>query len=196
MKFLGYSILGGRISCPQTFVSTASTVWEIQRWIGGVDLRGRAGFSSVRKARTVRELVADSPRCVCSSRVLHVFAHRCLRSVVALSFRWGRFQTARNSGADSPRVPGGQSACSPRTVRYSGLSLEVLFAFSDSPRCRPGRSVVWVWIVRGSRPDGPRGPCGRSAPPSRTVRQSLSALFFGSISSSFRASACASRNRS
>jgi hypothetical protein len=124
------------------------------------------------------------------------FACLCLRSVMALSFRWGRFQTVRSSGADSQRVPGGQSACSPRTVRYSGLSLEVLFAFSDSPRCRPGGSVVWVWIVRGSRPDGPRGPCGRSAPPSRTVRQSLSALFFGSISSSFRASACASRNRS
>jgi hypothetical protein len=91
--------------------------------------------------------------------------------------------------ADGPRVPGGQSA--------SGSSLEVLFAFSDSPRLRAGRSAVWVQTVRGSRSDGPRGPCGRSAPPGRTVRQSLSALFLGSIPSSFfRASACASRNRS
>jgi hypothetical protein len=99
--------------------------------------------------------------------------------------------------ADGPRVPGGQSACSPRTVRYSGSSLKVLFAFSDSPRLRAGRSAVWVRTVRGSRPDGPRGPCGQSAPPGRTVRQSLSALFLGSIPPSFfRASACASRNRS
>jgi hypothetical protein len=141
--------------------------------------------------------VADSPQHACSSRVLRVLARLCLRSVVALSFRWGRFRTVRSSGANSPRVPGGQSACSPRTVRYSGSSLEVLFAFSDSPRRRAGRSVVWVRTVRSSRPDGPRGPCGRCAPPSRTVRQSLSALFFGSIPSSFfRASACASRNRS
>jgi hypothetical protein len=99
--------------------------------------------------------------------------------------------------ADGPRVPGGQSACSSRMVRYSGSSLEVLFAFSDSPRLRAGRSAVWVRTVRGNRPDGPCGPCGQSAPPGRTVRQSLSALFFGSIPSSFfRASACASRNRS
>jgi hypothetical protein len=99
--------------------------------------------------------------------------------------------------ADGPRVPGGRSACSPRMVRYPGSSLEVLFAFSDGPRRREGRSAVWVRIVRGSRPDSPCGPCGRSAPPGRTVRQSLSALFFGSILSSFfRASACASRNRS
>jgi hypothetical protein len=83
--------------------------------------------------------------------------------------------------ADGPRVPSGQSACSRRTVRYSGSSLDVLFAFSDSLQLRAGRSVMWVRTVRGSRPDGPRGPCGQSAPPGRTARQSLSALFFGSI---------------
>jgi hypothetical protein len=83
--------------------------------------------------------------------------------------------------ADGPRVPGGQSACSPRRVCYSGSSLEVLFAFSDGPWCGVGRSVVWVRTVRGSRPDGPRGSSGQSAPPGRTVRQSLSALFLGSI---------------
>jgi hypothetical protein len=74
--------------------------------------------------------------------------------------------------ADGPRVPGGQSACSPRTVRYSGSSLEVLFAFSDSPRLRAGRSAVWVRTVRGVGADSPRQQAGRSAWPMRTVRPS------------------------
>jgi hypothetical protein len=99
--------------------------------------------------------------------------------------------------SDGPRAPGGQSACSLRTVRYSGSLLEVLFAFSDSPRLRAKRSAMRVRTVRGSRPDCPRSLCGQSAPPGRTVRQSLTALFLGSIPPSFfRASACASRNRS
>jgi hypothetical protein len=134
---------------------------------------------------TVREGLADDPRAQCSSRVLHVLARLRFRSVVISSFSWEKFRTVRVCRADSPRVPGGQSACSPRTVRYSGSLLEVLFAFSDSPRLRAGRSVVWVRTVRGSRPDGLRGPVGQSAPPGRTVRQSLSALFLGSIPPSF-----------
>jgi hypothetical protein len=105
--------------------------------------------------------------------------------------------------SDGPRVLGGQSAgacgqsaCSPRTVRYSGSLLEVLFAFSDSPRLRAGRFAVRVRTVCGSRPDSPRGLCGQSAPSGQTVRQSLAVLFVGSIPPSFfRASVCASRNR-
>jgi hypothetical protein len=96
-------------------------------------------------------------------------------------FSLGKVSDSPQQRADGPRVPGGQSACSPRTVRYSGSSLEVLCAFSDGPRRRAGQSVVCVRTVRGSRPGSPRGPCGRSAPPGRTVRQSLSALFLGSI---------------
>jgi hypothetical protein len=139
----------------------------------------------------------DGPRGLCSSRVLCVLARLHFRSDLVSSFGWKWFRTVRSSSAGSPWVPGGQSACSPRTVRYSGSSLEVLFAFSDSLRLRAGRSVVWVRTVHDSRPDGPRGPCGQSAPPGRTVRQSLSALFLSSIPPSFfRASACASRNRS
>jgi hypothetical protein len=112
-------------------------------------------------------------------------------------FSLAKFRTVRVYQADGPRVPGGQSACSPRTVRYSGSSLEVLFAFSDGPWRRAGRSAVCVRTVHGSRPDGPLSPCGRSVPPGRTVRQSLSALFLGSIPPFLsRASACASRNRS
>jgi hypothetical protein len=140
--------------------------------------------------------VADGPRRACSSCVLRVLARLCFRSVVILSFGLAKFQTVRVCRADSPRVPGCQSACSPRMVRYSWSLLEVLFAFSDSPRLRSGRSVVRVRTVRGRKPDSPRGLCGQSAPSGRTVRQSLAVLFLGSIPPSFyRASACASRNR-
>jgi hypothetical protein len=67
--------------------------------------------------------------------------------------------------ADGPRVPGGQSACSPRTVRYSGLSLEVLFAFF-------GHSAAQGRTVRGVGADSPQQQAGRSAWPVRTVRLS------------------------
>jgi hypothetical protein len=94
--------------------------------------------------------------------------------------------------SDGPRVPGGQSAGAWRTVRVLpadgllfGSLLEVLFAFSDSPRLRARRSAVRVRTVRGNRPDSPRGLCGQSVPPGRTVRQSLAALFLGSIPPSF-----------
>jgi hypothetical protein len=67
-------------------------------------------------------------------------------------------------------VPGGQSACSPRTVRYSGPSVEVLVAFSDGLRRRAGQFAVWVRTVHGSRPEGLHGSSGQSAPPGQTVR--------------------------
>jgi hypothetical protein len=141
--------------------------------------------------------VADGPRGQCSSSVLRVLARLHFRSVVISSFGWARFRTVRVCRVDSPRVPTGQSACSPWTVRYSGSLLEVLFAFSDSSRLRAGQSAVWARTVRSSRTDSPRDLCGQSAPPGRTVRKSLAALFLGSIPPSFfRASACASRNRS
>jgi hypothetical protein len=165
--------------------------------IWGVDLRGRAFFCSVRASRTVHVVLADGPRCSCSSRVLHVLALLSFRSVVVLSFGWTKFRTVRVCWADGPRVPSGQSACSPRTVRGSRCATGGSVCFMDGPRCRAGQSTVLVRTVCGGRPDGPRGQCGRSAPPGRTVRQSLCALLLGSISSSFfRASVCASRNRS
>jgi hypothetical protein len=146
---------------------------------------------------TVHEGLADGLRAQCSSRVLRVLARLRFRSIVVSSFVWARFRTVCVCRADSPRMHGGQSACSPRTVRYLGSPLEVLFAFSDSPRLRDGRSAVRVRTVRGSRPDSLRGLCGQSAPFGQTVRQSLAAFFLGSIPPSFfRASTCASRNRS
>jgi hypothetical protein len=115
-------------------------------------------------------------RTVRDVRVLRVLVRLCFRSMVFSSFGWARFRTVRVCRADSPRVHGGQSACSPRTVLYSRSLLEVLFALTDSPRLRAGRSAVRVRTVHGSKPDSPRGLCGQSAPPGRTVRQSLAAL--------------------
>jgi hypothetical protein len=109
-----------------------------------------------------------------------------------VEFSLGKVSDSPQQRADGPRVPGGRSACSPRTVRYSRSSLVVRFGFSDGPRRRAGQSAVSVRTVRGSRPYGPRGQCGRSTPPGRTVRQSLCALLLGSIPLFLsRASACA-----
>jgi hypothetical protein len=150
-----------------------------------------------RRWRTIREEVADGPQEQCSSGVVRALAHLCFRSALISSFGWKRFRTVRCSGTDSPWVPGGRSACSPQTVRFSRFATGGSVCFKDSPRLRAGQSAVRVRTVRGCRSDSPHGPCGQSAPPGRTVRQSLAALFLGSIPSSFfRASACASRNRS
>jgi hypothetical protein len=99
--------------------------------------------------------------------------------------------------SDGPRVPGGQSAGAPRTVRFSGFASGGSVGFNGQSAAQAGRSAIPVRTVRGTQPDGPRGPCGQSAPPGRMVRQSLAALFLGSIPPFFFcASACASRNRS
>jgi hypothetical protein len=98
-------------------------------------------------------------------------------------------RTVRGCLADSPCAPRGRSV-------IRGASLEVLLPFSESA-AQAGRSAARARTVRDTRPDSPRGLCGQSASPGRTVRQSLAALFLGSIPPSFfRASVCASRNRS
>jgi hypothetical protein len=105
--------------------------------------------------------------------------------------------------SDSPQQRSGQSA-GRRTVRdhpadnpfFQGSLLEVLLAFSNSPRLKPdsppcacrqsaglGRQSAW--------------PMRTVRPPGRTVRQCrqlCSLVRF--LPSFFRASACASRNRS
>jgi hypothetical protein len=121
--------------------------------------------------------LADRPCSPCSSCVLRVLARLHFQSVLFSSFGWTRFRTVRSRGADNPRA-GGQSATTPRTVRFSR-----------------GRYWMFCWLfrtVRGSgqtvrrtRADSPRGSCGPSAPPGRTVRQCLTALFLGSIPPSF-----------
>jgi hypothetical protein len=118
-------------------------------------------------------VVADGPREQCSACVLRVLAQLRFRSVLVLSFGWTRFRTVRSKGADSPRVPGGRSACSPRTVHYSGFATGGSIRFfrqsaaqgrtvrgtgADSPRQQAGQSAWPVRIVRPSWPDGPLEP--------------------------------------
>jgi hypothetical protein len=116
----------------------------------------------------------------------------CFRVLVGQSF--GRStcagRTVRGCLADSPRAPRGRSV-------FQGSLLEVLLALMDSPR---------------PRPDGPPYLCGQSAVPWRTVRlaradsppllarRTARAWLFCSLvrflPPFFRASPCASRNRS
>jgi hypothetical protein len=140
---------------------------------------------------------ADSPRGCCSSGVLRVLARLSFRSVVALSFGSTKFRTVRVYREDGPQVPGGQSACSPRTVRFSRFATRGSVCFNGRSAAQAGQSAARVRTVRGTLPDGPRGP-------SRTVRPSWSnsppePVCFASWFDSFLpscASACASRNRS
>jgi hypothetical protein len=148
-KFLGYSILGWCFSCPQTLVSTASTVREIRWWIGGV-----AG--SVRVGRTVREVLADGPRGCCSSRVLRVLARFLFRSDFVLGFRFCQF-------TDGPSFSSGRSARSSRTVRFSRVGSDGSVVFN-------GRSVAPGRTVRVSFADCPQHLAGLSTRPLRTVR--------------------------
>jgi hypothetical protein len=116
---------------------------------------------------------------------------------IFLGFRCSRF-------ADGPSFSSGRSGTradgSPglrgRSV-FLGSVLVVLLLLTGGPWLLAGRSACPLRTVRGTWPDCPRGLCGQSAPPGWTVRQCLAALFLGSIPPSFfRASACASRNRS
>jgi hypothetical protein len=107
--------------------------------------------------------LADGPRAQCSWRVRPVLARLRFRSVLVLSFGWTRFQTVRSRGADSPRVPGGQSACSSRTVRFSG------FATGGSVGVF-GQSEAQGRTVRGTGVDSPRQLAGQSAWSVRTIR--------------------------
>jgi hypothetical protein len=154
-------------------------------------------YCSVRVGRTVRGGSADGPRWCCSSGVLRVLARLSFRSAEFSSFGWTKFRTVRVYRADGPRVPGGQTACSPRTIRFSRFATGGSIRFNGRSAAQAGQSAARVRTVRGTLPDGPRGLRGRSALPGRTVRQRLSALLLGSIPPFLsRASACASRNQS
>jgi hypothetical protein len=60
-------------------------------------------------------------------------------------------------------VPGRQSACSPRMVRGTRCATGGSVGFNRRSAAQAGQSASRVRTVRGTRPDGPRGP-------SRTVR--------------------------
>jgi hypothetical protein len=100
------------------------------------------------------------------------------------------------AGLRTVRGPRGRSARSSRTVRFSRVGSGGSVRFNGRSAAQAGQSAARMRTVRGTLPDGPRDHRGQSALPGRMVRQSLAALLFGSIPPSFRASACASRNRS
>jgi hypothetical protein len=106
---------------------------------------------------------ADGLRGCCSSGVLRVLARLSFRSVVALSFDWTKFRAVRVYQTDGPRVPGRQSAWSPRTVRFLRVATGGSIRFNGWSAAQFGWSAARVRTVRGTLPDGPRGP-------SRTVR--------------------------
>jgi hypothetical protein len=147
--------------------------------------------------RTVREVLADGPRGCCSSRVLRVLARLLFRSDLVLGFRCSQF-------ADGPSFSSGRSgtcADGPPSLRgrsvFLGSVLMVLLSLTDGPWPPAGRSACPLRTVCGTWLDCPRGLCGQSALPGRTIRPRLTASFLVSIPSSFfRASACASRNHS
>jgi hypothetical protein len=155
------------------------------------------GGRSARAWPTVREGLADGPRAQCPSRVRRVLGRLCFRSDFALGFHCSRF-------ADGPSFSSGRSgtrADGPPVLRgrsvFLGSVLVVLLFLTDGPWPSAGRSACPLRTVRGTWPDCPRGLCGQSVLPGRTVRPRVTAWFLVSIPSFFfRTSACASRNRS
>jgi hypothetical protein len=117
----------------------------------------------------------------CSSRVRRVLVCLCFWSVLVLGFHCSWF-------ADGPSFSSGRSGTrADGLLGLRGLSfflgsvLVVLLSLTDGPWPPAGRSVCPLRTVRGTWPDCPRGLCGQSALPGRTVRPRLTAWFFDSI---------------
>jgi hypothetical protein len=113
------------------------------------------------------------------------------------------FEFSLGEVSDGPRVPGGRSAGAWWKVRVLPADGPLFGVVYRGSVYFFGRSAAQDPTVRSVCADSPRQQAGRSAwpgrsaPPGRTVRQSLSALSLGSIPPFLsRASACASRNHS
>jgi hypothetical protein len=134
--------------------------------------------------------LADSPWVQCSSRVRRVLAHPHFRSIFVLGFccSWfaegPSFSSRRSgSGADGPPGPRGQSV-------FPGSSLVVLLAFTDCPSLLAGLSAAPGRTVRVAFADSPPLLAEQTA----SAWKLCSLVRF--LPPFFRASACASRNRS
>jgi hypothetical protein len=134
--------------------------------------------------------LADRPRALCSSRVRRVLSCLRFRSDFVLGFCCSWF-------ADGPGFSSGRSgtrADGPPGLRgrsvFPGSSLVVLVAFSDCPWHSTGLSAAPLRTVRVARADSPPLLAGQSA----RAWQLCSLVRF--LPPFFRASACASRNRS
>jgi hypothetical protein len=131
---------------------------------------------SVRRGRS-----AGRWRTVRGLRVHRVLARLYFRSGLVLCFRCSWF-------ADGPSFSSGRSGThedGPLGLRgrsvFLGSVLVVLWSLTDGPWPPAGRSACPLRTVRGTWPDCPRGLCGQSALPGRTVRPRLIAWFFDSI---------------
>jgi hypothetical protein len=100
-----------RFSSPQTLVSTASTIWEIRWWFGGVDFRGRV-FSA---------LSAPGERSARTRRTVHAAPVRLVFFVFLLTFRFDplRFWVSVGRSFGRSAAEGGRSTGSTRTVRQA-----------------------------------------------------------------------------
>jgi hypothetical protein len=100
--------------------------------------------------------------------------------------------------ADGPRVLGGRSACSPRTVCGSWCASGGSVGFNGRSAAQAGRSAARVRTVRATRPDGPRGSLRtvRHVWPDGPPEAERFASWFDSFPPFFCASACALGNRS
>jgi hypothetical protein len=115
--------------------------------------------------------LADRPRGACSTQFVACSSCSCSASLsICFVFElWlEEVSDSPQSDADSPRVPGRQSACSPRTVRFSGFATGGSVGFNGQSAAQAGRSAVPVRTICGtlvpvrtlrpSRPDGPPVP--------------------------------------
>jgi hypothetical protein len=134
--------------------------------------------------------LADSPRVPCSSRVRRVLARLRFRSCFVLGFCCSRFTdgpsfSSGRSGSSADDPPG---SCEQPV--FPGSSLVVLLAFTDCPRPLAGLSAAPGRTVRVASADRPPLLAGQSA----SAWQICSLVRFHPPF--FRASACASKNRS
>jgi hypothetical protein len=114
--------------------------------------------------------------------LVFVFDPFCFRVLVGRGFGQSAAEARTVRGqADSPRPPRGQSV-------FPGVATGGFVGFFVQSAAQAGQSAVRVRTVRQIWPDSPRGPCGQSAPPSRTVCQCVAALLFGLIPLSFLSS--------
>jgi hypothetical protein len=108
-----------------------------------------------------------------------VFDPFCFRDLVGQGFGQSAAEARTVRGqANSLRPSCGQSV-------FPGVATGGSVGFFGQSAAQAGQSAVRVRTVRRTWPDSPRGPCGQSAPPGRTVRQCLVALLLGSFPPSF-----------
>jgi hypothetical protein len=110
--------------------------------------------------------LADSPRGAggWSARVGFVPCSSCSCSPFVsirrvFGFRLDGVSEGPQQRADGPRVPGGQSACSPQTVRGSRCATGGSVGFNGRSAAQAGQSAARVQTVRGV--DAKRAPCAK-----------------------------------